>query len=360
MLKCSPMLTVSTKWTLNLNITVMGFLTTLLGGAGTLVGGPVGTLVGTGLGQLGDTLFSNHLAQSNEEAARAWQEKMYTQQRDDQQKFWYEQQDYNSPANQVARLREAGINPQLALGNIQTGQMGSLPSASVPATQIAQRQNFQELNGLLDFIVGSKYAGEAKQEQITSLKLDNKAKEIDLQTQLVKNLLSLQDIMAGISNKKSGAAKNYNDIEIANMMAGPQFQKYMAEIGNIMANTDYTVYQTMRGWTELQYLPIDKRVQYMEAIERIDLMRRQGRLTKQQLIHEIQRTNHEYYASKGQRWLNQFNKKVEADLLKAREAEANIKTYKPWLDTGRDFLDTGRDFLDVFFRGPRTRNIILK
>ena len=72
----------------------------------------------------------------NQEAQRAWNEKMYEKQKE----FWYEQQDYNSPANQVERLKEAGINPALALGNIQSGQMGSAPA--VPSMSAAQAGSF--------------------------------------------------------------------------------------------------------------------------------------------------------------------------------------------------------------------------
>lgn len=47
--------------------------------------------------------------------------------------MWNKTNEYNKPINQVARLREAGLNPQLALGNISSASsahLGSTPQVS--------------------------------------------------------------------------------------------------------------------------------------------------------------------------------------------------------------------------------------
>lgn len=51
-------------------------------------------------------------------------------------KMWKEQMAYNTPANQVARLRAAGLNPALAMqnGSIDSGSMSSLPEGTAPST----------------------------------------------------------------------------------------------------------------------------------------------------------------------------------------------------------------------------------
>lgn len=56
------------------------------------------------------------------------------EQREFDKRFWYEQQQYNSPKNQVARLRQAGLNPSLAMQNgaIDSGNISSLPNAHEP------------------------------------------------------------------------------------------------------------------------------------------------------------------------------------------------------------------------------------
>jgi len=56
---------------------------------------------------------------------RKWSEKMYNRQRQDALSDWALQNEYNHPSNQMARAREAGINPHIAFGK------GATPSASV-------------------------------------------------------------------------------------------------------------------------------------------------------------------------------------------------------------------------------------
>lgn len=47
-----------------------------------------------------------------------------------QQDMWNQQNEYNLPINQVARLREAGLNPQLALGDVNSVAGASLGGQS--------------------------------------------------------------------------------------------------------------------------------------------------------------------------------------------------------------------------------------
>jgi len=55
-------------------------------------------------------------AQMNKKT-RKWNEKMYAQQRKDNLTDWATQNQYNSPAAQMQRLKEAGLNPNLVYGN---------------------------------------------------------------------------------------------------------------------------------------------------------------------------------------------------------------------------------------------------
>lgn len=90
------------------------------------------------------------------------------EQRDYDRRFWYEQQRYNSPVNQVARLRQAGLNPSLAMQNgaIDSGNISSLPNAHEPPqydfSPIAQgMQNdlaLQQQKRLNDAEIDSKHA----------------------------------------------------------------------------------------------------------------------------------------------------------------------------------------------------------
>lgn len=63
---------------------------------------------------------------------RKWNEKMYATQRQDALADWNMQNEYNSPEQQMARLKAAGLNPHLVYGNGAEAMSGSQPrSASV-------------------------------------------------------------------------------------------------------------------------------------------------------------------------------------------------------------------------------------
>jgi len=73
------------------------------------------TVIAAGANLLGQGL--NYAATANiNESTQKWNEKMYGQQRMDALADWMRQNEYNSPSEQMRRLREAGLNPHLVYG----------------------------------------------------------------------------------------------------------------------------------------------------------------------------------------------------------------------------------------------------
>lgn len=68
-----------------------------------------GALLGQGI----NAMFSNN----NNKKQRQWNEKMYGIQKQDSIDFWNMQNSYNSPEQQMQRLRDAGLNPHLQYGS---------------------------------------------------------------------------------------------------------------------------------------------------------------------------------------------------------------------------------------------------
>lgn len=64
---------------------------------------------------------------------------------------WNRQNEYNSPVNQVARLKEAGLNPNVMAGQISTGNSSSSPSA---ASAHAQGYNYTPVPSGLPQTIG--------------------------------------------------------------------------------------------------------------------------------------------------------------------------------------------------------------
>lgn len=69
---------------------------------------------------------------------RSWQEKMYKWQRRDALEDWNQQNAYNSPEQQMQRLKEAGLNPNLVYGQGATAVSTSMPRTSNPGSYHAE------------------------------------------------------------------------------------------------------------------------------------------------------------------------------------------------------------------------------
>jgi len=97
-------------------------------------------------------------------ANRRQAEKMFQWEVDTARENWRRQNEYNSPQQQMQRLKEAGLNPNLVYGNGAVAQGGSIstPSASVPQGQAPQFDLGGIVSGYLD--------AEAKKIQIDNAK----------------------------------------------------------------------------------------------------------------------------------------------------------------------------------------------
>lgn len=105
-----------------------------------------GTLVGLGLGALalsaGATVASGVMGKKSQEEANATNIQLSREQMAYQTSEREAVQEYNTPANQRARFEQAGINPYMALGNINSGnaemQTGVTPAQVQPVNALAQ------------------------------------------------------------------------------------------------------------------------------------------------------------------------------------------------------------------------------
>lgn len=95
------------------------------------VGGAVSSLIG-GIGSAiqghKNRKLARELAQKQNDFNWAMAEQEYKRNLD----MWNKQNAYNSPAAQMARLESAGLNPNLAYGNLASGVAGTPPSFNAP------------------------------------------------------------------------------------------------------------------------------------------------------------------------------------------------------------------------------------
>lgn len=110
---------------------------------------------------------------------------------------WHQQNEYNSPTNQVARLARAGLNPQLAYGNgQQAGNAGTPPQFQAPHME-AYQGNANDMAQMF------------RMEQILALK----------QSEAQINLLDKQ------AEKEEAMAWHFDTLAFANQRSQPYFEE---------------------------------------------------------------------------------------------------------------------------------------
>lgn len=127
-------------------------------------------IIGAGISALTDIaggLFSANQARKN----RAFQERMYERQLKDNRENWERMNEYNLPSAQLARLRDAGLNPLLMYSNgaqgltVANGAEGANPGSGSMG-QMSNHTNF-----------GQAFAQAAMmQEQLRNMRADTELK----------------------------------------------------------------------------------------------------------------------------------------------------------------------------------------
>lgn len=89
-----------------------------------------------------DTKYTNKTNKQMNDDNNQLQMDLWNQQKEYDYKMWQENNAYNTPEAQVQRLKDAGINPALALGNISTGESSSTAGGqSIPDTRPSRNEN---------------------------------------------------------------------------------------------------------------------------------------------------------------------------------------------------------------------------
>ena len=166
---------------------------------------------------------------------------MYNTQRADALADWNRQNQYNSPKEQMARFKEAGLNPHLIYGQMTTAQPIKTPEAKAP-NYVAPQADPQDFN-----ILGRQYALDAA--KITNENLEKTGKLIDanilkansetdwknVNTNFAKDTFSTR--MEALRIKNDFMQDQQTNVQQQYYQIRANTAKTNAEIDNIVANT---------------------------------------------------------------------------------------------------------------------------
>lgn len=179
-----------------------------------------------GLGSLfnaGASIYTNHRniqfqQQANEQNIQL-QRDINQQNIDNQWQMWNATNEYNSPAAQMARYREAGLNPNLIYGQSNTAQSSNLGVSSAPQVQAKKLDPIQGMN------IASQYLDLlSKRELLSKQQHENK-----LADAIYQDVVEQSSLNTTLLQKKIDEALSHT----ANMDADTLLKEAEHEIKNI-------------------------------------------------------------------------------------------------------------------------------
>ena len=169
---------------------------------------------------VGGSLVNGLLQGSQNRKNREFQARENQKARDYNTEMWEKNNAYNDPSQQMARLKNAGINPHLAYSNGSVTNTSSSPASSNASSMPEGRAPQLDVNAMLNArLIG---------EQINNIKADTQKKEAearnigtDTEGKTLQNGISTKvsenwqtTYEADMSFKKSATSVNYSNIQV--------------------------------------------------------------------------------------------------------------------------------------------------
>lgn len=129
--------------------------------------------LGIGAATVGASLFNTAQTGRMNKKSMKFSREMYEKQKADNQAFWQQQNEYNSPQQQMKRLQEAGLNPNMIYGASSGGASGSAELQKAPDIQSPQFKA-PEITGMAPNLM-SMYDMDIKRAQVDNIKAQTTA-----------------------------------------------------------------------------------------------------------------------------------------------------------------------------------------
>lgn len=192
---------------------------------------PLIPLIAAGSALLGQGINAASTGAQNRKSRRFARE-MYGRQRADALEDWNLQNEYNSPAAQMARLKAAGLNPNLVYGSGADAQSsGTVRSSGVPGAEFRAPQFHPE------DIMSSYYDAKIKQAQYDNLRTQNTVSEQDA---LLKAAQVIQTTAATGKTRADQASVEF-DTMLKNQIKDISVEAARAGLNKTLADTKFTL-----------------------------------------------------------------------------------------------------------------------
>ena len=216
--------------------------------------------------------------------SREWNEKMYRIQRQDALTDWQMQNAYNSPAAQMERLRNAGLNPNLVYGN---GAQAS--NASPVRSTDVKGWNPQSPQFDTGSVLGAYYDTQIKNAQLDNLKTQKEVMEQQIKSAVAKEL----ETYANTDKSKSSrdlidtmVQIRGNELTYAQQFSAGKLEKLRQDTEKVIQDTAKSKAETAYRLHEDERRRLSVNMNLQEAAERILQMRANVLRANAQTINE--------------------------------------------------------------------------
>ena len=239
------------------------------------------------------------------------QYQMFQEQNSFNERMYNQMQAYNTPAAQMQRYQDAGINPYIAAGNVQTGNVqSSLQSAQAPQLHTAQ-------------VAPALGMGDAIQNSFTQIG--------NVVAQYAQNELALSQAQknraeAGWVDRLNGAQFNKMSAETNNLqqqgsLLGLDYKMKSDTLGNFIKLSDLSVLNAEK--TNEQLVVITQSARLENALKNIDLGI-QSQYGKRMFVAQLSKTLAESFAT--QAGVRQRDAQIAIDRQNANTNAKNAQT----------------------------------
>jgi len=206
--------------------------------------------------------------------ARKWQLQDYQRQRNDALADWRMMADYNSPAAQMARLKAAGLNPNLVYGSGADAQVNSMPRSADTRTVQPMQPEFN-----VGSVLGSYYDARIKEAQIDNLQAQNMVILEEAKLKAINAAKAASETKLKDLNYKFRDETYFYDLQKAkysvDIMAG-RVSLTTQQVEKLKQDTQYTIDENKRKW-QMQ------RPTYEKAVQEVLNTVLRGQMTQQQI-----------------------------------------------------------------------------
>ena len=318
----------------------------------------------------GASLLGGVLSYFGQKSANAAALERMREQNNFAERMWNEGNAYNTPYEQRKRYEAAGINPYLALGNIQAGNaQGSVSPAPPAPVGNAGAYLGAGVTGAANTAINTYLQNQLISSQVQKNLADADAVREDTPYIGRRNEADIASTEAGTESTRTKTDLDRVNVLIANanldrikQMTPIEVQLMQANVENVTANTSLTKLQERINDWEFKYMkPLEAqelKARISQAYATIGYLVAQGRLSNAQAGLVAKMTLTEIQREKGVRldnmlkqddfgrrdiqfWTEMENKRAQTKYLNSQSDKTDDDNVREWFGVVMDVFNTG-------------------